>query len=411
MLDYIDKVRSILAEKKELGILYLDTSFLQSVEIVLGWETFDKIIELIESFIADHKSLFYHWRITAFWKTLSDSFVLIIEPVQGEIVIENLEFLCVHIQNEVNSFLKRQQRYLPVHPVVQLGYAILRHNSNIRFERLMGKTIEEAHEIAKTCSQRDINFQIQKLKQIIEEKKIYMVFQPIVNLKTGACIGYEALARGPRGSPLEAPEVMFSLASKAGMVFQLEDVCKNKIISQFSVPENQLIFVNLEPALLESKAYKKLSLFEKSEGLKNRLVIEITERMAIKDFHSMDSTLKDIRSLGYMIAVDDVGSGYSSLETIAYLKPDFIKINYSLVSGIFKDFIKQEISKTLVDIARKIGAKTVAEGIETLNDLACVRSLDIDYGQGFYISYPNSYPEKVKINIKPWKLSKMFKEE
>ena len=299
MLNNIEKVRSIIIEKKELGLLYLDTTYLQSVETILGWETFDKLIELIDSFVADHQSLFYHWHVTNYWKTLSDSFVLIIEPVQGEIVLENLEFLCVHLQNEINAFLNRNQRYLPVRPIVQLGYAILRFNPNIRFERLIGRTIEEAHQVARTFTQRDLNFQIQKLKQIIEEKKIYMVFQPIVNLKSGECIGYEALARGPKGSPLEAPEVMFSLATKAGMLFQLEDLCKNKLVSQYSPAENQLVFVNLEPALLEAKTYKKLSLFEKYSCPlfainKNDQMILYYLTQSIKDTQETDIHAKEL---------------------------------------------------------------------------------------------------------------------
>lgn len=388
----INGVKLILSEKKEIGLLYIDTGSLQTIEVILGWEAFDKIITIIDAFVIEHQNLFNRWRIKTYWKTLSDSFVIIVEAMQGEIILENLEFLATHLQNEIINYIGRLQRNLPIQPMVQLGYSLLRYNPNIRLERLIGRAVEEAQEVAKASTQKSLNFQIQKLKKIIEEKRIYLVFQPIVNLITGKCLGYEALARGPKGSPLEAPELLFTLAAKAGLIFQLENLCQESLIKQAAIPSNQYIFVNIEPSLLEKKVYQKLLLFEGSASLKNKIVIEITERMAIKDYHSIDSILKDIRLKGFKIAVDDVGSGYASLESIAYFKPDFIKINNSLIIGIHKDFIKQEIAKTLIDIAKKIQSKTIAEGIEYSEDLSYLQKSGVDYGQGFYFSYPTIHP-------------------
>jgi len=392
----INSIKLILSEKKEIGLLYIDTGSLQTIEVILGWEALDNIITKIDTFIIGHQNLFNRWRIKSYWKTLSDSFVLIVEALQGEIILENLEFLATHLQNEIINYIQRAHHNLPIQPIVQLGYSLLRYNPNIRLERLIGRAIEEAQEVAKASTQKSLNFQIQKLKKIIEERKIYLVFQPIVNLITGKCLGYEALARGPKGSPLEAPELLFTLAAKAGLIFQLENLCQESLIKQAAIPSNQYIFVNIEPSLLEKKIYQKLSLFESSALLKNKIVIEITERMAIKDYHSIDSILKDMREKGFKIAVDDVGSGYASLESIAYFKPDFIKINNSLIIGIHKDFIKQEIAKTLVDIAKKIQSQTIAEGIEGSEDLFYLQKSGVDYGQGFYISYPTIRPSIIR---------------
>lgn len=399
MKGILNGIKLLLSENKEVGLLYIDTSSIQSIEIILGWEVFDKIITLIDAFIIEHQNLFHKWQIKTYWKTLSDSFVLIVDALQGEIILENLEFLSAYFQNEITNYIGKSQRNLPIQPIVQLGYSLLRYNPNIRLERLIGRAIEEAQEVAKASTKRSLNFQIQKLKKIIEEKRIYIVFQPIVNLITGECLGYEALARGPKGTPLEAPELLFSLAAKAGFVFQLENICQESLIKQSTVPSNQYLFINIEPSLLERKIYQKLSLFEASHSLKNKIVIEITERMAIKDYHSLDSILKDIKSKGFKIAVDDVGSGYATLESIVYLKPDFVKINNSLILGIHKDFIKQEITKTLVDISKKIKSETIAEGIENADDLIYLQKSGVDYGQGFYIAYPSLYPTKVKFPL------------
>lgn len=400
--ELIERVNIILNAKNEAGVIYIDTGPIRSIEAIIGWEAFDNIIELIDHYIKEHRTLFHNWQLSEYWKGMGDNFVLILESLQGEIILENIEFLCLHLQNELTYIIKNAQKYLPVHPVIQIGYSIIRHNNNIKLGRLIWSAIEEAQKAAVTFAQRDYNFQIQKLKKIIEDKKIYMVFQPIVELSTGECIGFEALARGPKGSSFEAPEVMFSIAEKAGIVFQLEDLCKSKLFNQFANIHSKYIFVNIEPSILESRAYKKLSLFVNAYESKSKIVIEITERMVSKDYNVMDSNLREIRTLGYKIAIDDVGSSYLSLESLICLRPDFVKINYSLIKGIKKDFIKQEIVKTLVDISKKMRAKTIAEGIECFEDLDYLRKNHVDYGQGFYISVPADYPSEIRINAKPW---------
>ena len=403
----IERISLVLSLKKEAGLIYIDTGPIRSIESVIGWEAFDNIVVVIEEYIERHKNLFHNWQLAAYWRGMGDNFILIIESLQGEIILENIEFLCIHLQDELSYIIKNVQKYLPVHPVIQVGYSVIRNNENIKLGRLIWGCIEEASKTAATFAQRDYNFQIQKLKKIIEDKKIYLVFQPIVKLATGECIGYEALARGPKGSPFEAPEVMFTIASKAGIVFQLEDLCKSKLTAQYSNPHNKYIFVNIEPSVLETKAYRKLSLFANPISYKNKIIIEVTERMVSKDYNNIDSNIRELRSLGYKIAIDDVGSSFSSLESLICLKPNYVKINYSLIRGIGKDFIKQEIVKTLVDISAKMGAETIAEGIESLEDLEYLRTTRVDYGQGFYISLPVDYPSESKINVKPWTNSEL----
>src|SRR5262249_50607276 len=115
---------------------------------------------------------------------------------------------------------------------------------------------------------------------------------------------------------------------------------------------------------------------------------EITERIAINDYQVVDRALQAIRKLGFRIAVDDVGSGYASLQSIAYLKPNFIKINEKMVQGISTDFIKQEIVKTLRDMASRFSASLIAEGIEEDSDLKTLQDLGVPFGQGYLFKSP-----------------------
>jgi len=104
------------------------------------------------------------------------------------------------------------------------------------------------------------------------------------------------------------------------------------------------------------------------------------------------NALKTLRELGFRIAIDDAGSGYASLQAIAELRPDYIKVANTLITGLRSDSIKRDVVEMLVNLSRRIDAVCVAEGIETPEDLEECRKLSIPYGQGFYLGVPAEKP-------------------
>ena len=170
------------------------------------------------------------------------------------------------------------------------------------------------------------------------------------------------------------------------MLSQLENLCQLRLISCLEKDDSdRLLFINLEPSFLENQHYRNLALFNQKSVRPERVVLEITERVAINDYEMVSAALEDIRSRGFRVAVDDVGSGYASLQSIAFLKPDFIKINEKMVTGINSDFIKQEIVKTLRELGSRFSASLIAEGIENPSDMQKLRELQVPYGQGFLL--------------------------
>jgi len=117
-------------------------------------------------------------------------------------------------------------------------------------------------------------------------------------------------------------------------------------------------------------------------------VLELTERAAIEDYAVFRKVLDEFRGKDIEVAIDDAGSGYASLEAIAALAPDYLKVTKSLVSTLAAEPIKQDLVKMLVELAGKIGAKTIAEGIETVEEYETCRELGIDLMQGYYIAHP-----------------------
>ena len=126
--------------------------------------------------------------------------------------------------------------------------------------------------------------------------------------------------------------------------------------------------------------------------MRDRVVLEVTERSAIRDIPVFRQALEALRTQGFRVAIDDAGSGYASLQAIAELKPNFLKVANTLVTGLHADTIKRDVVEMLVNLSRRIDAQCVAEGIETPEDLEECRRLGIPYGQGFYIGVPEEIP-------------------
>jgi EAL domain-containing protein (putative c-di-GMP-specific phosphodiesterase class I) len=149
-----------------------------------------------------------------------------------------------------------------------------------------------------------------------------------------------------------------------------------------------VLFVNVETELIHELKSRGHEVLQPLLQLRSGVVLEITERAAIRDYNFFRESVSVLRGLGFRIAIDDAGSGYASLQSIAELKPNFLKISNYLVTGLHKDSIKRDVVEMLVRLAVRIDAQTGAEGIETDEELQEVKRLGIDYGQGFMLGRP-----------------------
>lgn len=241
----------------------------------------------------------------------------------------------------------------------------------------------------------DLMQDVEDLHKIIDERRIKIVYQPLISLSSGENIGYEALSRGPENSRLASPNVLFPLAENAGLLYPLEKICREQaILGLPKISDTEKLFLNINPQVINDPNFASgitLELLKKIGLLPKNVVFEITERTSIKDFVSFEKTLQHYREQGFLIAIDDAGAGYSSLQAIAELKPDFIKIDISLIKDIDKNEVKQSLLETFNVFAKKINAKIIAEGIETAEELQELVEMGIDYGQGYFLARP-AYP-------------------
>ena len=246
----------------------------------------------------------------------------------------------------------------------------------------------------------------EELLSIIEEGRIHPVFQPIVSLRDGQILGYEALSRIDGKTKIQDMEEFFQLGVHYGKTWEIEKLCRKKILQTYAqFPETQKtgkLFINVNPLVMQDEKFKQnytKKQLEKRGIASEKIVIEVTERNTIDNLQEFQDTMKHYQQEGYEIAIDDVGSCYSGLNVIANTKPRYIKIDMALVRGIDKDPMRQALLKGLVEMANHTSFELIAEGIETEDELELLMKLGIDYGQGYLLERPGRNLMPIRQNI------------
>lgn len=231
-----------------------------------------------------------------------------------------------------------------------------------------------------------------ELERILKERSLVTLFQPIVSLVDGTVVGYEALSRGPKNSCLEYPDTLFETARSEGKVWELEILCRNRALERAKgMPKGKKLYLNVDPQIINDERFQKGLTKEmlESYGIDTTdVVFEITEKTAIDDYKQFHAVLNNYVSQGYKIAIDDTGSGYSGLQMLAEIKPQFIKIDMELVRNIDKDAVKQALMKAFHDFSIITGMKMIAEGVETAGEMETLIQIGIPYGQGYFFQRP-----------------------
>ncbi|MCE4046305.1 EAL domain-containing protein [Lysinibacillus fusiformis] len=250
---------------------------------------------------------------------------------------------------------------------------------------------------------------LKALKQIIQQGSLHTYFQPIVDLQTAQTIGFEALNRPIPSELFTSVDQFYEFVGQTDCVFLFECFCRNLSLQRFKermdndlVDKNLLVFLNIHPNVLLDKKYHSGETLQllKELGIKpQQVVFELTERSAVIDFVEFERVLSHYRSQGYRIAVDDVGSGYNSLKTLIYLKPEFIKLDRSLIKCIDQISEQQQLVTLLMKYAEQAKTKIIAEGIERQEELEYLHRIGIHYAQGYAIGKPAKEIHLGKIRV------------
>lgn len=228
---------------------------------------------------------------------------------------------------------------------------------------------------------------------VIENKKIRPVYQPIFSLKDGTVFGYEALSR-ISDPDIELPiHLMFSMAKTMGNLWELEKISRIKALEGAQkLPQGKKLFLNVDANVLLDDAFETgvtKKYLGKYDLKPEDIVFEITERSDVENKDILKRIIEHYKSQSFGIAIDDVGSGYSGLNRINFLTPGYLKIDYELVHKIDKSKSQKSLVELIVKHCRNMKYNVIAEGIETEEELKCVLKLGVSYGQGFLLGRPD----------------------
>lgn len=288
----------------------------------------------------------------------------------------------------------RSSHLIPTSLDFHVGYSIIKPGRN-NVEKALYNAYKEAVLVAK--SQLDAQ-EVERRQQFIEllvNNDIHMVYQPVVELHSGRVIGYEALCRGPENSFFASPLILFGYAEKTNQLYALEKAAREKALAALGRElAGYSLFLNISPQVVHDPSFRADEIrayLDQVGATPARVAFEITERTSIEDFRAFRQALEYYRQHGFKVAVDDAGSGYSSLQAIAELQPDYIKLDLSLIRDIDKNPTKRNLVETFLVFAEKTGSRIIAEGIENGEEMACLQEMGVPFGQGFFLARP-SYP-------------------
>jgi EAL domain-containing protein (putative c-di-GMP-specific phosphodiesterase class I) len=380
-----------------LGLVVVDASAMAEVEVAYGGEAHEKSLQQLGARVAE---------IIGERLGISD-LILTGETGRNEIVV-----LVFREPNEIDFY----RRELPglVRSLKQgfsgggtrIGYPYLRRTPNLPIgtaSALRNPTIGAATQIrAALCEARDdaelgeriaARRRRQRLFDLVLEGQVRSVYEPIVDVKSRTVYGYEALARGPEGSELHSPAALFASAEEEDLLFQLDCLCRRSALDGArDFPRDSKLFVNVRPTTIHDPNFHAdalghtLELCNLSPG---DVVFEISEQESIQNFAIFREVRDYFGKLGFKIALDDVGAGYASLESVMELAPEYIKVDRAFVAGIDEDPMRQELLRALQSVAEKLGARIIGEGLDTLEELETLDRLGISFGQGWLFGKPH----------------------
>lgn len=232
---------------------------------------------------------------------------------------------------------------------------------------------------------------------ILENNSILTYFQPIVDVKSKSIYGYELLSRGlKKDTSIMSPFEMISLARESNLIFNLDRQFREAAITNAAKNKiDKKLFINFLPSVIydPNECLKTtIALIHKYKINPDQITFEVVETEDITNTDHLTNILDFYRDRGFKIALDDVGSGYSSLNNLIKLKPNYIKIDIEIIRDIHKNKLKQAVFESLLSMVKDTSIKTLAEGVETREELEYVVKNGVDLVQGYYFGKPEKEP-------------------
>lgn len=406
----ISRILENIENSKIVIVMYFDLAKFHEVEQISGSPVATKVLAMFKKGLEQLMPVILPGiEILAVENLWGDDFVVIMVPESRP---EGRELQRMAIASRIGLREKLKGEFLNITghaPNIHVGYATIKQKTG-NLESHLYMALREAQGVAKGAIDIETALLLSEFRDLLEQNRFETVYQPIVSLRSGGILGWEALTRGPQESYFRSPDIIFSFAEEAGLLYPLEKVCRQLAIRNVGdLGQEQKLFLNIHPRTICDPNFVKGETIKLISALGVRpsnIVFEITERHSIKDFSYFNRTLEHYRNQGFMIAIDDAGSGFSCLQSIAEIKPDYIKLDMSLIRNINKNAVKRCLIETFITFAEKIDCTIIAEGIETEEEMSTLTKIGVHYGQGYYLGRPKfpkaNLEEVVEVQVLQW---------
>jgi len=239
--------------------------------------------------------------------------------------------------------------------------------------------------------------------EIIRTRAISPVFQPIVDLRTGAVLGFEGLVRPDPAGPFPDSHRLFAAAAATGRTVEL-DLAAMEVVAEGArgISSDHIVSINLSARTLEVNDFDAawlLATLQRHGISPTRVILELTEREPISDIKRLQRNIHHLGEYGLRLAADDVGAGNAGLRLLSQVPFDVVKIDLSLVQEAARNTVTWAVLRSLRDFARRQDAVVIGEGVETPEQLSALRQLDIPVGQGYLLGRPQPHPDLSSVRL------------
>ncbi|MFN8093647.1 MAG: EAL domain-containing protein [Vicinamibacteria bacterium] len=398
----LEELERELLDRGSLGLLVLDASALSAIEDRYGTTAYDEVRQRVCKVLDEARGKDYRQGdVLCLDRPRGLRFLFFLDRKRRRNVALSVADLRVARGRVAASVVPNVARaafpYLKGSPRIECGHGLAVYNPLLHSERAIERAVDEASAQAAHLRRAEELQTLERLQDILLRERVATSYQPILRLQEGTILGVEALSRGPRGSGLETADALFGAATAHGLLIELDRLCRKRaLLSSSRVPSTAKIFVNTLPATLRDPQFRGKALIDSLDRARvspDRIVIEITEHLVIENYALFRETMAYFTDLGMSFAVDDVGAGYSGLESIAKLKPSYLKIDTSLVRDVHVSHVNRAMVKAIIALGHSINARVIAEGIHNEEETQVLRAMGVDFGQGYHLARPDAPQE------------------
>jgi len=383
----------ILREDGALAAVSVDLSALARIERSFGEAAYQGLMDQIQPLLDELRHRLREGDILARDERGTDRLLLFVTRRRSGTIFKFGDLR--NVAERLESFLagriaRLAMPYLRERAAVSVGYGFVVYSPLESPERQVARVLEECRSssvLRRSVQERENR---EWLLEIIYNREVWTAFQPIVEMETRRVMGHEGLSRGPRGSEVEPPVQLFGLAAKNGLVEELERACRRQAFVDWAgTGLSDRLFINTVPATVRDPSFVGRGVLDYVGTMSPRMItLEINERQVIENLNLYREAMHAFLDLGFTFAIDDVGAGYSGLETMANLGASYFKVDMGLIRHCHQKRVNRQVIRAILEMAKGVGATVIAEGIETADEATALQELGMRYGQGYHYGRP-----------------------